>query len=60
MVYWEHLLKYVNTVEVWTREGIEGDEVVITIPIPILTFSGQYDEDSDYRALSLQRIVTGR
>ena len=30
LAYWEQLLKYVNTVEVWTREGIEDDEVVIT------------------------------
>ena len=30
MVNWEHLLNNVNTVEVWTREGIKGDEVVIT------------------------------
>ena len=53
MVYREHLLKYVNTVDVWTREGIEGDEVVITQCLPILTFSGQYDEDRDYGVLSV-------
>ena len=30
LVYGEHLLEYVNTVELWTREGIEGGEVVLT------------------------------